>query len=110
MDNITISAALAWLLAVAAGLVTLSKGWEIVRKFLHPEADLREIIKRHSEMLDSDNRRIKKIEERQEEIDHGISVLCQTQLAMLNHELTGNDVEHLRIARDKMNDYLISRH
>lgn len=109
MGEITISAATAWLLAVAAGVVTFSKAWELIRKHLHPEADLRPTVTRHNELLDKDKRRLDKHEEEMEDLHKGISVICQTQLALLNHEISGNDIERLREARSKLNEYLVNR-
>lgn len=109
MGEITISTGVAWLLAVAAGLVTLSKAWELIRKLLHPEADLRETVKRHSEMLDNDNRRLRNLEDGQTEMRKGISALCQAQIAQFDHELSGNNTDHLRAARDNLNKYLAER-
>lgn len=109
MDGITISAAASWLVAVAAGLVTLSKAWELLQKHLHPEADLRPTVTRHEELLGKDKRRLDEHEEVMSEMRKGINVLCQTQLAQLNHELTGNNIDRVRDARDKLNDYLVNR-
>lgn len=109
MGDVTISAALAWLLTVAAGLVTLSKGWEIVRKLLHPEADLRETVKRHGELLDKDNRRLNRHDDELADANTFQGVMCRVMLAQLNHELSGNDVSHLKEARDELNNYLTKR-
>lgn len=109
MDGITISKAASALVAIAAGMVTISKAWELIRKHLHPEADMRPTLDRHGELLDKDNRRLNEVEEQMMEMRKGINVICQTQLAQLNHELTGNNIDRVREARDKLNDYLVNR-
>ena len=109
MGETTLSAAVQFLLAVAAGLVTLDKASDIVRKFMHPEADVRAAVQKHGELLANDHNRISKLEKNKEKTERGQSVICQVLLAQLNHELSGNDVEHLKKARDKLNDYLTER-
>lgn len=109
MGEITISAAVAWLLAVAAGLVTITKAWELIRRWLHPEADLRPTVTRHNELLDNDRKHLDRHDVEMEDLHKGISVICQTQLALLNHEISGNDIERLKVAREKLNQYLVNR-
>lgn len=39
----------------------------------------------------------------------GEAVICRTLLALLNHQLSGNDMANLRKARDELNAYLTSK-
>lgn len=52
--------------------------------------------------LDSDNRRIKSLED-------GNRVVCKALLALLSHEINGNSIDKLRNALLDLNDYLIER-
>lgn len=116
MDGATLSATasalvtvVSGLVAIAAGVVTISKAWGLIQKHLHPEADLRPAVDRHGVLLDKDKRRLDEHEELMSEMRKGINVLCQTQLALIDHALSGNDVEHLRRARDGLDKYLVER-
>lgn len=105
----SIQDAAAALVAIAAGIVTVSNAWKLIQKRLHPESDLRPRVDKHDELLSKDNRRISNLEETQSEMQRGISALCQAQIAQFDHELSGNNTDHLREARDKLNNYLVSR-
>lgn len=109
LKNITISDVASALIAFAAALLTLSKAWELIQKHLHPESDLRPKVDHCEVLLDKDNRRITGVEDEMKTAQKGISVLCQTMLALIDHELSGNDVEHLRKARDGLDRYLVER-
>lgn len=109
LGGITIQDAAAGLVALAAGIVAISNAWKLIQKHLHPESDLRPRVDRHDELLDSDNRRLRTLEDNQREMQKGISVLCQAQIAQFDHELSGNDTDHLRAARDNLNTYLTNR-
>ena len=107
--SITIQDAAAALVAIAAGVVTISNAWKLVQKHLHPEADLRETVKENRKMLDNDNRRLNRHEEQLADAADFQGVMCRVMLAQLNHELSGNDVSHLKEARDELNEYLTKR-
>ena len=109
MENITLADAWSWILAGAAAIVALSKAWEIIRKRLHPESDLRETIKQINGYIANDDRRLKILEVDQEKNREFEAVMCQVMLAQLNHELSGNDVTRLKDARDELQRYLSKR-
>lgn len=107
MANITIGQAWGWVLAGAAALVAISQAVTVLKRLLtRPEV---ETVKHHGELLERDNRRLKALEEAQEDAERCNAVQLRSILALINHELSGNDVEHLRSARDEINDYLTNR-
>lgn len=109
MGNITLEQAWGWLLAGAAAIVALAKAWEIVSSHLHPEKELAEKMESVEDKLDRDNRRIAALEESQKDTERGVGVILRSMMALINHELSGNDVEHLRNVRDEIQDYLTNR-
>lgn len=62
-----------------------------------------------TEKLDRDNRRINALEKQAQDTHDGISALCRSSLAHINHDLTGNGVETLRKAQEEINKYLTGR-
>ena len=109
LESVTVSTAWLWLMGAAAAIVALSNAWKILAKYLHPEADLREKIEKHEEMLENDNRRLKQLEKQlaaDEEFDGVMSIVM---FAMLNHMLSGNDVDKLKSARDELQKYMARR-
>lgn len=90
---------LAALVVLAGGILSLVKNWRDLRK---PSDDLVKWRRDTDEKLDRDNKRLNTLED-------GNKVLCQGMLAMLNHEITGNSIDKLRIAQEAMQNYLINR-
>lgn len=87
------------LVVVLGGVLGIIKNWKDIRK---PSEDLVRWRKETNDKLDRDNRRLNALED-------GNRVLCQGMLAMLNHEITGNSIDKLRTAQDKLQEYLINR-
>lgn len=106
MGDITISTAWGWILAAAAAIVAISKAWEILKPKFHPELELRKKMSVCETLLANDDLRIKKLEQYRENSKEFQGVMCRVMLAQLNHELSGNDIEYLRNARDELNEYL----
>lgn len=114
--DITISAAWAWVLAACAALITLAKVWEIVKGWGNGT------VKRDVATLIKDNERLKeritalealkvqdaldKDESRLKSLEEANVITMQTMLALVQHELDGNNVAGLRDTRDKLNKYL----
>ena len=59
-------------------------------------------LEKHTEYLDSDNRRLKEMEETNKLIMRGV-------MGIMTHEIDGNHTEQLKQTRDEMQDYLINR-
>lgn len=85
------------------GLVTALYGvWKIVKEMKKPGDDLKETVEKHSQRLDKDNRRL-------EEVEESNQMILKCLYAILNHEITGNDVDKLTARRDELQEYLIDR-
>lgn len=109
MQQITISEAWVWVVGIAAAVVTLANAWKIISKVFHPEQDVREWTKQADKKLDRDDQRLKELEKSEKSNAEFQRVVSRVLIAQINHELSGNDVEHLRTARDELNDFLIGR-
>lgn len=103
--NVTIAQVAAWLLAIAAAIVSISKAWEIVRKIFHPDADLRDRVDKHDEILANDHQRLKKIEAKLEDTDKFKGVVCRAMLAQLEDDNEAGKKE----AKKELNSYLTQR-
>lgn len=109
MGDVTLTQAWLWLLAGAGGIITLSNAWKIIKKFLHPEQDLREWREVVDKKLDNDFLHMQKLDKASRDNHEFLVVLSRATIAQINHELSGNDVEHLRGARDEITELLIRR-
>lgn len=93
-------------LTICGSIITISGASAIIFKLIDkhkkPDKNRDELLKKHSEMLDNDNKRLKELEE-------GNKVIMQALLAIMSHELDGNHTLQLRQAHDSLKEYLISK-
>lgn len=93
-------------LAMCGAVITIGGAWAVIKnsrdKAKEPDMQRDETLKRHGEMLDNDNKRLKELED-------GYKVFLQSMLALMSHEIDGNHTEQLRKAKEDLEKYLISR-
>ena len=93
-------------LAICGAIITVGGAGTIVVKIIDrhkkPDKNRDEMIKKHSEQLDNDHKRLKELEE-------GNKVIMQALLAIMSHELDGNHITQLQQAHDSLKEYLIKR-
>ena len=111
---------------------------KIVQEIKKPNDDLKNLIKKHDELLRSDNERLKRLEETSQEtlryIQKDISIrldnheemilankertvenekinklVLKSLLASINHDLTKNGYDKLKEAKDELVDYLCEK-
>ena len=87
-------------LAALTFVVLLGNVIKVIKDWKKPHEDLSEWRRKIDEKLDSDNRRIKHLEE-------GNKVKCRALMALLSHEINGNSNDKLQSALSDLNDYLI---
>lgn len=90
---------LMWFCTFVAGLWGL---WKIVKEIRKPNDYLKKTVAKHSEFLDNDNKRLKEYEESNR-------MVLQCLLVIINHEITGNGIETMKEARDKLQNYLVNK-
>lgn len=95
-DFIIVAVAILAFIVLLGNVVKTLKEW---RKPGMSEADWRRDV---DVKLDSDNRRIKSLED-------GNRVVCKALMALLSHEINGNSNDKLQKALSDLNDYLIER-
>lgn len=99
------------LLSIAAGVVTLSKCWEIIRPLVKPET---KVIPR-IEKLEADSKqhedRIKNLEDDITQTKDFETVMSRVILAQTNYMLSPDkeDTDELKHARDELNRFLTDR-
>lgn len=95
-DFAIVAIALMGFVVLLGNVIKVFKEW---RKPGMSEAQWRQSVDQH---LDTDNKRIKALED-------GNKAICKGMLALLSHEINGNSIDKLRQAQDAINDYLIER-
>lgn len=93
-------------LTFCGAVITIGGAGAIVIKvkgyFKKPDIERDKQLKKHSEQLDNDNKRLKQLEE-------GNKVIMQALIALMSHELDGNHKPQLEEAKKNIEQYLIHR-
>lgn len=93
-------------LALCGSLATIATAGAIIYKVYKavkkPDTERDDKLKKHAELLDKDNKRLKELEESNK-------IIMQSLLALMSHELDGNHTQNLKEARDDLQKYLIQR-
>ena len=76
--------------------------YKIIKELRKPKQDLKSEVDRHSKLLDTDNTRLKEVEESNK-------MILQCLLVIINHDITGNGIDKLKSTRDKLQEYLIEK-
>jgi hypothetical protein len=90
------------ILSIAGGLTILAGGIGVIVKMGDPYKKVKEKVDKHEQYLDNDNKRLVEIEKNDK-------IICQILLAMLNHMISGNDVDELKKERDELQEYLCNK-
>lgn len=112
ISGITVGEFVGWLLAIAAAIVAIAKAIEVIARTVRKHRPCEERLqmlandKKHLESIDKVLVELKNANQEQAKAN---GVMFRGVLALMNHELSGNDVEVLRVARDEMNDYLTKK-
>ena len=102
MENITpdqLSSTITVLLAVFAGIVTVDKVIDIIRKWRFPSTDT-------AKKLANDKARLDEHEDAIEALQESNQVLCGGVLALLDHELHNGNADQMEKARNNIMEYL----
>ena len=105
MENLTIPQIKDFIIvavAILAFIVLLGNVVKTLKEWRKPGMSEAEWRKDVDVKLDSDNRRIKSLED-------GNRVVCKALIALLSHEINGNSNDKLQKALSDLNNYLIER-
>lgn len=76
--------------------------WLIVKEIKKPSSDLKKKVEEHDRLLNSDDGRLKEIEESNK-------MMLQSLLVIINHNITGNGIENMKKTRDQLQEFLINK-
>ena len=81
----------------------------IIRWMRKPDTERDTKLKRHDELLDNDNKRLKALEERQTEMEKSQRLLLKGMEALMRHAIDGNNKEQLQKESDNLHDYIFNK-
>lgn len=90
------------ILGLCAFITAVFGVYKIIKELRKPSDDLKQMVDDHTRMLDSDNRRLKEVEESNR-------LILQSLLVIVNHEISGNGIEGMKKTRDELQEYLVNR-
>lgn len=94
------------ILAVIGALLVIMNFVDKIKAWIKPgaekEASVSERLRIHDERLSKDAKKISALED-------DTSMILQTMLALIDHEITGNSVENLKHTKEDLTNYLIKR-
>ena len=90
------------ILAFCAFVTAIWGIWKIVKEVRKPNEDLKKKVENHDALLDTDNRRLKDIEDSNK-------MTLQCLLVIINHNITGNGIDKLKETRDELQEFLIKK-
>ena len=90
------------ILAFCALVTSLWGIWKIVKELRKPNDDLKKQVEKHDALLDTDDHRLKEIEESNK-------MTLQCLLVIINHSITGNGIEKLKETRDELQEFLMKK-
>ena len=101
------------MVAACAALATVSTAFAIIMKWIskvkNPEMEQNARLDSIEKRIDEIDRKLAMDKKRLDNIEYGHEVTQEAILALLNYSLNSEEVEGLKIAKKKLESYLISR-
>lgn len=86
-----------WFCTIVGGIWCI---WKIIKELRKPSEDMKIAVRKHAELLDKDNKRMKQYEDTNQ-------MILKCLLVIINHEITGNGIEKMKETRDKLQEFLV---
>lgn len=100
MGDVTISAVWLWVLGAASALSVLKNAWDIIKRW--GKGDLTKHMSEVDRQIEADRKRLDALEK-------GQAITMRALLALINHEIDGNNIEGMKTMRTEISNYLIER-
>lgn len=88
------------ILWIAGAICTIAAAWKVVKN--NPVTKHESLISQHGKLLKEHEKLLKEQAETEK-------MLCKCMLALIDHEITGNGIEHMKEIRSEMQAYLIEK-
>ena len=97
------------ILAIAGLITTIGGALIMVKKLFNGSKTNKNTIAigENKKAIDMLNARVKNLEETSDKQNDFRTVMCNSMLALLNHNINGNSIDNLEKAKEELKDYLI---
>ena len=79
-----------------AGAIILFQFGKWLISFANPIVEIRKRVDKHDEFFANDKEKIDEVTEKIDHLDDGLSVLGMALAELINHTVTGNDIDELK--------------
>ena len=76
--------------------------WKIIKEVKKPSEELKAEVEQHDRLLKDDNERLK-------DLELSNKMILQCLLVIINHDITGNGIDKMKVARDELQEFLINK-
>lgn len=97
------------ILAFFGAVAIIGGGIKVLAQLLNPFKELKDRLNKHDEMLHNDNERFKEQEKLLKEIREENRLLGLSMMEIMNHMITGNDVNKLKERYQDMVEHYIEK-
>lgn len=107
MEELTIT----WntILAFFGAVAIIGGGLKVLAQLLNPYKEIMNKLKKHDELLDNDNKRLKALNDTFEEIKEEQKLQGMALMEIMNHMISGNDVDKLKKRYQEMVEHYVEK-
>lgn len=98
------------ILALLGMIACIAGGATAIAKLLSPFTKLKKELDAHEQKLSKNEEENKELRESIEMVAEADKILCKVLLEMLDHEITGNHVDRLKMVRGELEEFIINNH
>lgn len=109
MPDVTVSLEFIWagIVGVATGTFAIIKLWDRLKN--NPISNNAKHIAENHELLESHEEKLKTYHDEVAEIKETINMLLMCELATLDHFITGNSVDNIKVTKKKLEEFIVNK-
>lgn len=105
MGSITIEQ----IIEFVAGAIILFQFGKWLVSFANPIVEIRKRVDKHDEFFANDKEKIDELTDKIDHLDDGLSVLGMALAELINHTVTGNDIDELKKQQKEITNFFYSK-
>ena len=105
------NAIIVYVLAIAGAIVTLGGATAVIKRWWTNSKGMKnqEQLNKLDKRVENVEYKTTRLENHQKGTEEFAKIMCNSMLALLDHEITGNNFEKLKQAKDEIKQYLINK-
>lgn len=109
--DINVNDIIVYILAIAGVIITIGGATSIIYRWWINSKGMKnqEQINKLDKRVESVETKTVRLERHQQENEEFTKIMCKSMLALLNHEITGNNFDKLKQAEEDIKAYLINK-